>query len=192
MTDEERAARHLERAEQYLDEGRRDEAALELQSALQRDPNSERANAELAEIAFLEGRYRDALAYFREAHRVAPESARAALNMAKMLQQDDPEQARKLVERIVEREPDNPLGYMGRSMLALARGDTRSALTAARRATEVAPEDSRAHWEIGQVYRAKIWERRRLGLNPSDSLYQQAMAALDRYGELREERLWQA
>ena len=190
MSDRERAGKHVERARQYLDEELRDEAVLELQSALQRDPESEDANTLLAGVALSEGRYSDALSLFSEAHRAAPDSAQAALNLARLLQQDDPEGARQLVERAIRRDPDNPLGYIGRAELALGRGKTREALKAAKRAAELAPEDPRVQWELGSVYGTKIRERRRLGLNPSDSLYTEALEALARYAELSGENLW--
>lgn len=189
---EERARSHLEQARHYLAENRRKEATLELQSALQFDPSSVEANNRLAEIELANGNLSAALSYMQEAFRLDPTDSTACLHLASLLRTDQPDRAKELIEAVIEREPENPQGYIGRSDLALAEGRMRAAVAAARKAAELAPDDPHVDWQQGYVLEAMIREGQLTGETAEDSIYKGALAAFERYIEKGGESPWTA
>ena len=180
-SDASRARDHLEQGQAYLQQARRTEATLEFQSALKFDPTSAEAHNRLADIDFLNGDYANALFHVSEAYRLKPDDAHAALHLASLLRADQPKRAAELVESVIEREPNNPAGYIGRSDQALSTGRTRDAVKAARKAMEVAPEDPNSDWQYGYVLQALIRERQVTGDPVEDKIYTEAINAFERY-----------
>jgi tetratricopeptide (TPR) repeat protein len=178
---EQRAQAHLERGRELLDEHRRVEAALEFKAALQFDPTSVEANNRLAEIELRLGNPAAARAYIDEAFRLDPLDTVATLHLASALQSDHPDHAEKLVEAAIERHPENPLGYIGRSNIALVRGRMREAVAAARRAMEVAPNDPEPDWNYGYVMQAMIREGQLKGEADEEILFTGGLNAFERY-----------
>jgi len=180
-SDASRARDHLEQGKEYLQEARRAEATLEFQNALKFDPTSIEAHNKLADIELVNGNYAGALFHVSEAYRLEPDNAHAALHLASLLRADQPERAGELVESVVEREPDNPAGYIGRSDQALSSGRTRDAIQAARKAMEIAPDDPNSDWQYGYVLQALIRERQITGDPVEDEIYREAINAFERY-----------
>ena len=180
-SDASRARDHLEQGQAYLQQAQRTEAALEFQSALKFDPGSFQAHNQLADIELLNGNYADALFHMSEAYRLEPNDAYAALHLASLLRADQPQRAEELVESVIEREPNNPAGYMGRSDQALSTGRTRAAVKAARMAMEVAPDDPNTDWQYGYVLQALIRERQVTGDPIEDKVFTEAVNAFERY-----------
>jgi len=191
-SDEERARDHLEQADALLADGRRAEAVLEYRSALRFDPRSVEANNSLAQIELTNGNVPAALTYMQEAYRLDPTNAQAALNLASVLRSDQPERAEALVEAVIEREPDNPAGYIGRSNIALEQGRIREAVLAARKAMEVAPEDPGADWQYGHVLEGMIRKGQVTDEPVDDSVYTEALHAFERYIAKGGEAPWAA
>ena len=146
-SDEQRALDHLENGNAYLQDGRRTEAALEFRSALRFDPESLKAHNRLAEIELMNGAYAAALAHLAAAYQLDPTDAHTALYLASLLRSDQPERAEALVEAVIEREPNNPAGYIGRSEQALSQGRSQAATAAARKAMMLAPDDPSGDWQ---------------------------------------------
>lgn len=178
---DERARTHIEKGAAYVAESKFAEARLEFQNALRFDPQSVEANNQMAAIEFEVGNYVAALARMNEAYRLDPTDSEASLHLASMLQADRPDRAEALVEAVIEREPDNVAGYIGRSDFALGQGRMRAAGVAARKAMEVAPKDPRADWQFGYVLQAMIREGQLTGEPVEDSVYESALAAFERY-----------
>jgi tetratricopeptide (TPR) repeat protein len=180
-SDTERIAQHLSLAETYTAEGQSREAVIELRSALQLDPTSAEINFRIAEIMQQENNLGDAVFFFQEAHRLAPERSDASLSLARLLLWEDPDLADKLIDEVLVREPDNPLAHVRRSEAALARNDLEIGLTAALTAVEIAPEDAQAHLHLGIVRRAQIREARiGRGAEPDPALFQKALDSFER------------
>lgn len=188
----ERAANHLAKGRALAEEGRVAEARLELQSALRYDPESVEANNQLAILELADGNAGAALVHMNEAYRLDPTDSEAALNLASVLQADNPERAEALIEGVIHREPENVLGYIGRSNLALTRGRMRAAGLAARKAMEVAPDDPRADWQLGYVMEAVIREGQLTDEPVEDSVYDSALASFERYIKKGGEAPWNA
>jgi tetratricopeptide (TPR) repeat protein len=180
-SDTERIAQHLSLAETYAAEGQSREAVIELRSALQLDPTSAEINFRIAEIMQRENNLGDAVFFFQEAHRLAPERSDASLSLARLVLWEDPDLADKLIEEVLDREPDNPLAHVRRSEAALSRNDLENGLTSALTAVEIAPEDAQTHLHLGIVRRAQIREARiGRGAEPDPALYQQALDSFER------------
>lgn len=187
QSEEERLAEHLARAEAYVAEDKSTEALLEFKNALQIDPKSADINARIAEQLKRQERYEDALFFYREAHRLAPEQSEAALQLARLLLGYDLEEARTLADEVLAREPDNALGHIVRSEVALAEGDGSAALSHAQRVVELEPDSFAAQMHLGITYRALL-RGRSLGSEsvPAEVSEEAALAALDRGIELAE------
>ncbi len=189
---EDRALDHLSVGRAHLAEGRSVEAKLEFQSALRFDPQNVEANNELAVLELKAGNTPAALIHMQEAYDLDPTNSVAALNLASMLESHDTDQAEALIEGVIHRDPENALGYIGRSNLALVRGRTRAAVLAARKAMEVAPDDPRADFQLGYALQAMIREGQVTGEPVEDSVYQSALASLERYIKKGGDSPWNA
>lgn len=177
---EDRRDAHLARAEAFLTEGKSSEALIELRNALKLDPQNASLNRRIGAVFERTGRLGDALFFYQEAHRLAPEDAEAALAYARLSLFDDPDLARTLIDGVIEREPGNAKAWIRRSELALAEAKADDALAAALTAAELAPNDHMTHFQIGVVHRARIRERELRKQPPDPALYEQALAAFDR------------
>jgi Flp pilus assembly protein TadD len=156
---------HLENARELVAAGNEEEAVLELRSALQLAPENVEANNALAEIELRNGRYEVAITHIDKAYRIAPDDPRSALNLARVLvlQIDDLERAKELVDQSVAQDPGNSAAFIVRSNLELARGRVRRALDAADRAESIAPDDPDTAWQRGRALQGRISEANRSG-----------------------------
>ncbi|MCP5059303.1 MAG: tetratricopeptide repeat protein [bacterium] len=180
------AAEHRARAEQYLAEDKPKEALLELRSALQIEPKEPETNFRIAAIADDLGMLEDAVFYYKETYRIDPTRSDAALAEARLVAWEEPERADELIQGVLERDPANALARVRLSELALTRDDAAGAFEAAMVAVELAPDDYRAHMQLGIVRRAQVREFRTVGDTPEAALFEQALTAFDRALELSE------
>jgi tetratricopeptide (TPR) repeat protein len=157
---------------------------IELRSALKLEPQNAGLHFRIGDLLDGTGELSDALFFYQEALRLAPEDGRAALATARLLLFDEPERAEELIEGVIQRSPDDPVAYIRRSELALARGKAPEALAAARLAVEKAPGSHMTHFQEGLVHRARIRELE-LRRKPEDpQLFVEALAAFDKGLEL--------
>jgi len=184
---EERYAEHLRAAREYRAEGRTADAIIELKNAMGLDPQAGAAYSELAEIELAEGDLEQALFYYQEAQRLAPDDIEATINLAVLLRSEQPKRASDLVEGVIARHPQSPVGYVGRAEIALARGQRQRAIAAAHEAVEVAPDDPRGHWEVGYVYSA-VLSAGAVEPDKRPAFYRKAVKAFRSYLELGGER----
>lgn len=185
QSEEQRLAEHLSQAESYAEEGQASEALLELRNALRIDPQSAEINARIAELLKRQEKYEDALFFYGEAHRLAPEQSEPALQLARLLLGRDLEEARTLADGVLAREPEDTLAHIVRSEVALAEGDGAGALRHAQRVVELEPDSFAAYMHLGVTYRALL-RGRTLGAEsvPAEVTREAALAALDRGIEL--------
>lgn len=179
-SDADKRQRHEARAEEFLREGKPREALIELRSALKLEPKDAGLHFEIGTVFEGLGNLSEALFFYQEATRLAPQDNAAALASARLLLFEEPERAEALIEASIERAPDDPLGYIRRSDLALTRAKTADALAAAQLAVEKAPESHMAHFQVGVVQRARIRELALLREPEDPALFEQALAAFDR------------
>ena len=189
---EDRAERHAEQAVEHLDAGRFDEALIDLHSALKLDPTSADYAEQIATLLALRDDLDEARFYFGETYRLDPSRERAVVNLALLLFGSDPDQANALLDEVLARDPNSGWGWIGRAEQALLDFDTEAALAAAQASIEFAPDLADTHWELARVHIARIRERSLQAAATDDSLFDQALAALDRFGEADPSRSWQA
>ena len=181
---EERFAEHVARAEAYLAERRSDEARIELLAALKLDPGSADVNWRLGELLSESGDFRAALFHFGEAYRLDPSRVDAALRQVSLLWRESPQLARRFLQRVKRQHPDDPRVLRTESALALVRGDATAALTAARAALDLAPDDPESWVQLGAAHKGRIREALARGADPADTLYEETIAAFEKVDEL--------
>jgi tetratricopeptide (TPR) repeat protein len=182
---EERFAEQLARAERLAAEGSPEEAILVYQNALKLEPESAEVYERIGHLHRAQGRFADALSYYRQAFRLDETRLSAAMHEARLLAFSDPVRAHELVVRGLREAPDLALVHVAGSQLALAQGRTRRALAEARRAVQLAPEDDAAWVQLGTVQQARIRERQRRGRAPTSEMFESAIAAFERVDRLR-------
>jgi tetratricopeptide (TPR) repeat protein len=182
----------MERAERFLAEGRRADAVLELRNALERDPELLEANLRLAELALQSGHYEAAVSHVKNAYRLAPDDTEVALNLASVLQLEHPDRAKVLIDEVIAREPENFAGYLARVDLELTQGRTERALMAARKASELAPDEPAVHFKYGQAIQGKLRTLELGGAPVDEELQKAAVRAFERYIQKAGPQPWNA
>jgi tetratricopeptide (TPR) repeat protein/outer membrane protein assembly factor BamB len=135
---------HLVRAALLLNVGQVDEAALDIDTALAKDPDASLAYALRAVIAVAQNDTERALADGRRAVELSPRSAPALIALSYAEQSSFRlEAARDTLLKAVEAQPQDALAWARLAELWLALGYRRQALEAAGRASELAPDLSR-------------------------------------------------
>src|SRR3990172_6504204 len=85
-----------------------------------------------------------ALYYYREARRLEPERIDVYLAEARMLARAQPEEARAVLDAALELQPGTAEAWRLMAVMSLFEKKADAALDAARRASELAPEDFEA------------------------------------------------
>ena len=132
---------HLLHADLLMDDGRWDEALIELTAALVCDPHDSHTAQNIAEAHGQADRPAEATAAYWHTLQIDPSHIRATENFARH-QLDDGllDDAEHLAACALELAPGNPFNHVTVSQVAAARGDRATALAHARRAVEVAPD----------------------------------------------------
>ena len=108
LSPEARMTRHLERADQYFDEGKFQEATIEYQNVLQIDENHAHANRQLGLTLYELGRLGESTRSLRKAEEQNPEDLEVRLKLAAIyLLGRLSEEAQEEAAFVLEREPDN-------------------------------------------------------------------------------------
>jgi len=184
---EQRAIDHVERAEALLDApgGIFDirEAAIELRNAVALAPRDDHANALLAGTLLRLGVVEEAILYYEEAIRLAPESNDHTLGLASALLFVEPPRSRELAASVLERSPDSVDARLVLADAAALQGDHAEALRHVAEAERLSPDLPDIEWTRARVYEAKIKTlRRRPGrtiFDPRD--FEATAAAYDAY-----------
>jgi len=183
---EERVARHLDRAAEYLEDATwaPDQALIELQAALDLDPQRAETNYRMGELLEREERWEDALFYYEEARRLDPSRDDAALAVAHLVRISEPDRGEKLIDEVLARNPSSPLAHVLRSDVYLVRNDPKNALASALTAAELDPKSTRAALQVAAVRKTFIRERLTKKESVDPKLYEEADAALARAIEI--------
>ena len=174
------AGPHLEKAAQFADAGKLENAQIELRRALQAEPKNAEVNFQLGKLLHRQEQIPDAVFFYEEALRLNPKHSDAALTLAFLMLGDDIGYAERLVNKVIAHDPKNALAWVRRSDIALARSDVDAALAAALTAAEIAPKSARAQIQAGLVQRARIRKHELLGEAVPEALYQDALATFER------------
>lgn len=186
-SDEQRRDEHVQAAEQFLEAGKTAEALLELRSALKLAPQSSDLNFRIAEVVEKDGRIGDAAFFYGEAMRLDPARTDAPVARARLLMFDEPEESRALVDGVLARDPTVVGAHLVASGLDALAGDLDAALAEALTATELAPEDSGTHQQVGKVHHVRAGELRKDDRNEeADAAFAAAAASYQRAVEVAE------
>lgn len=191
-SDADRAAAHVRQAEEHLEAGRLDEALVDLHSALKLAPENADTCERIGALLVSKGDLADARFYFGEAWRLDPTRYEAAIGLAALELGEKRDESRALVDQVIERAPQSAWGPIGQSEIALADADPFAALEHAERAVALEPEHARAQWQLARARTALIRDFLINGETPPDSVFEDALAALDRYAELEPTDAWRA
>ncbi len=193
---EEKVRDHIEGGREALDEGRVDAALIEFKNALRIDPGNVEANVALAQIARQENNPHDAIFYYREAYRAAPENESAGVELALLLLSSDSDAARIVIDEVIAAHPNAHVPEMASSQIYLTQGEVPKGLRAARRAVELAPEVAGTHWQLGASCQAMIYRGNVLRKQVPDKFFEEGLEAYDGFstagGEEWKARLEQA
>lgn len=181
---EEKYAAHLERGAAFEKDGKRDEALIEYRNALQIQPSSAEANFRIARVLSAKDKHADALFFYRETQRLDPTRSDAAMAEAKLLIFQDTARAEEIVKETLAREPSNALAYLRTAEIALARGDTKTALASVMTAIELDPKDGQYPLNLGTVAQARIRELAIAGKEIPDSLFEAALQGFRKADEI--------
>ena len=159
--------------------GNNTETAIELlREALRGDPEFALAHQNLGHLLALLDYVDEAIFHFSEAARLDPTDIESRLEQARLLDEDEePDEALKIYNRIIEIKPDDPRAYRGRGKILATQGHEfrEDAADAMRKAGELAPDDhitilhqATVLAELGyKEEAAKVFERA-LELKPDD------------------------
>jgi tetratricopeptide (TPR) repeat protein len=129
---------HLLHAAYLMDDGRFEEALIELEHALRIDPHDSNTAQDVAECHMQAGRRDEATSAFWKALSIDPTHVRATENFAAhALDGGDVELAAHLAACALEMAPHNPFNHLTDSRVARAQGRDDDALASARRCVEV-------------------------------------------------------
>jgi tetratricopeptide (TPR) repeat protein len=181
---EERFATHMQRAQQFLEEDRVQEAILEFSSALDLQPQNAEVHERIGEAFVAHGRLVEALPYFQQAFRLDETRLTSAMHEARLVAAQDRARARELVALGLARAPELAAVQRAAAHLAVLEGNSTRALQAAMRAVELEPDDA-ANWaELAIVHEARLSERLRAGRPVDPGVHAAALEALDRVDQL--------
>ncbi len=184
---EERIARHLERAQLYVDQSQPEKALIDLQSALKLDPKNFEINLLTAQALIELQRMDDALFYFEEAHRLEPLRDEPTLGIAQLILFRETDRAESLIQEVLARNPQDPLAHQMLSDVWLVRGDVNAALASAQTSLELDPRNPRNALQIAMVRKAFVAEQIHAGKKPPAELVKEAEAAFLAAAELAEQ-----
>lgn len=179
-TPEERFADHVKRGEEFVAKGDRQKALLEYHSALKIKPEDAALNEQVGDLLDQEGASEDAAFFYREAYRLDPTNAAAAMKEARLVLFSDPARAEDIISRVDKRTPGLSGVPRTRSEILLIRGDLEGARGEAAAATELDPENPHNWMQLAKVYQAFIRQAQLESRAANDAVYQQALDALDR------------
>jgi len=144
------------RAALYLAVGQTEPASQDLDQALALSPRYAPALALKAVIALVQNRLQEATNLVSEARAARPESTAAGLALSYVQQaQFDIKTAWQTIDKLATANPQNDILLSRLAELSLMLGDTQQAVTTARHATSINPEQVRAHTVLGFAYLAR-------------------------------------
>ena len=177
---EERFADHLVRGAEFADQGDRQKALLEYNSALKIKPDDADVNERVGDLLREGGAGEDAAFFYREAYRLDPQRYGAAIKEARLVLFSDPARAADILARVEKQHPQQSGISRARSELALVRSDVDAALAAAEEAAALAPDEP-ANWiQVSRAHQARVRAAVMAGTTAPDSVYQDALDALAR------------
>ncbi len=144
------AAPHLARGNVLVNNGKREEAAIEYRKAAALAPRSALSRERLGDTLYDLGRKDEALAAYRDATRVDPGSPTTHIGAARVLSdQGDLPGARAELTAALDRAPSNLFALLSRGNLAARAGDKKAALADYAQAVHLKSDNLPALYQYG-------------------------------------------
>jgi len=134
-------------------QGRQQEALTMAQRALEHHPDNTAAIILEATLLHQMGRVTEAIGKVAQAVERQPDRLRLRLQYARMLTEQDLDQAQEQFQILVDQEPNDPDLLLSLGIVALERGDTPTAQESFETLLELGANRSTAHFYLGQLAR---------------------------------------
>jgi tetratricopeptide (TPR) repeat protein len=153
---EEKKAKHLERARQYIAKNELKKAVIELKNVVQLDPNDDEAYVELGETHLKLQETREAFRAFSTAASVNPENLTAQIKVGQMLLLGrQTEEARERVELILEKVPDHVEVLSLLAGVQIQEKDIEGAIETLEKAASKDPSHFNTQLSLGRLFLLK-------------------------------------
>lgn len=153
---EERQAKYLQRAQEYLDKGDLDKTRIETKNVLQIDSTTkEAAEARflLAQLAERDRNYQQMFGELSSALEINPNHTKAEIKLIQLLAGvNQLDKAKEHVEKVLQREPNNAEAYSARAMILIREKKPEEALVQAQKALELQPGLVTASAALASIY----------------------------------------
>ncbi|MDY6881005.1 MAG: tetratricopeptide repeat protein [Thermodesulfobacteriota bacterium] len=175
---EEKEARHLQRAEQYIEEGKLKEAVIELRNVVQLNPKNDEAYYELGESYLKLKQPREAFQAFSQAVSANPDNLNAQTKLGRMLLLGKKtKEAREKAEQVLAKTPDNVDALELLAGAQVQEKDIAAAIVTLERASSLDPKRLTTFLSLGRLFtlrgeydKAENAYRRAMMINPESNL----------------------
>jgi tetratricopeptide (TPR) repeat protein len=153
---EEKKARHLEKARQYLEKNELQKAVIELKNVIQLDPANDTAQYELGETYLKLKQGNEAFQAFSKAVSTNPDNMKAQLKVGQILLLGRrAADARKKAELVLEKQPNDMEALTLLSGVQVQEKDVDGALETLNRAAKIDPKDFNTRLSIARLFLMK-------------------------------------
>ncbi len=153
---EEKKARHLEKAREFIEKSEFKKAVIELKNVLQLDPKNDVAHYELGETYLKLKQGKEAFQSFSRAVSTNPDNLKAHVKMGQIfLLGKRTEDARKKAELILDKSPDDIEALSLLSGVQVQERDLDSAIKTLKKVASLAPKRFKSHLSLGRLYLQK-------------------------------------
>ena len=155
-SDEEKQAKHVAKAREYIQNKDYKAAVIELKNAVRIDPRDDAALYELGEAHGMLGQGREAYTYFSKAARVNPENVPAQMKLAQILLiYKESDKAREKAEMVLVKDPENLKALLVLAGAQIQQKDLESAGKTLEKALKVDPDRFQTQLAIGRLHAMK-------------------------------------
>jgi tetratricopeptide (TPR) repeat protein len=153
---EEKKARHLNNARQYIEKNELQKAVIELKNVTQLDPEDDEAYSELGKTYLKLKQGHDALQAFLKATSINPKNLKAQLKIGQILLIGRrPVEARKKAELVLQDRPDDTEALGLLSGVQVQEKDIDGGLATLKKALSVNPRDFNTHLSMARIFLMK-------------------------------------
>jgi len=168
---EEKMAKHLARARQYVENGELKKAVIEYKNVVQLNSNHDQAYYELGETHLKLKQGREGFQAFSRAVSVNPENLRAQLKLGQLfLLGKKTEEARKKAESILEKSPDHIEALSLLSGVRVQEGNLDEAIKNLEKIISINPDHFKSHLSLARLFLLKK------DMGRAEKAYRKAMA----------------
>jgi len=161
-------------AQQLIDQKKYDEAIVEYQSFLEKNPSAYQVNFSIGNCYFEKGEYEKAIEQYEKFLQNEPEALAVLSRTAEaLIKKGDLEKAIPYFEKIIEKQPDDPFSYYNIAEIYFNAGRPENAVEFYKKAVSLKPDWEKpviklayAHMNLNQIERAVEYFEKYLELSP--------------------------